>query len=86
MRNQVILTKPGFFLQNKTLVTPDDIPMAETWHVVKRPTGTCEIIPSNEATEANNPEIIDKWGPFDSKGEAIARRVGLIRAGKCKPL
>jgi hypothetical protein len=59
--------------------------MTETWHVVKRPVGNCEILPSNEATEAN-PEIIDKWGPFNSKGEAIARRVGLIRAGKCQPV
>jgi len=25
------------------------------------------------------------WGPFSSQEEAIARRVGLIRAGKCKP-
>ncbi len=28
----------------------------------------------------------DRWGPFESQGEAIARRVGLIRAGKCQPL
>lgn len=58
----------------------------QTWHIVKRPAGNCEIIPSNEATGDDNPEIIEKWGPFDSQQEAIARRVGLIRAGKCQPV
>ncbi|MCY7273232.1 MAG: DDE transposase family protein, partial [Phormidesmis sp. CAN_BIN44] len=28
----------------------------------------------------------EQWGPFESQGVAIARRVGLIRAGKCKPV
>jgi hypothetical protein len=28
----------------------------------------------------------ERWGPFASQAEAIARRVGLIRAGKCQPL
>jgi hypothetical protein len=51
------------------------------WHIVKQPAGHCEIIqgePSADATET--------WGPFDSEAEAIARRVGLIRAGKCQPV
>ncbi|WP_442944889.1 hypothetical protein [Nostoc sp.] len=34
----------------------------------------------------DNPEIIEQWGPFSSPEEAIARRVGLIRAGKCQPV
>jgi hypothetical protein len=25
------------------------------------------------------------WGPFSSREEAIAKRIGLIRAGKCQP-
>jgi hypothetical protein len=29
---------------------------------------------------------MERWGPFDSQQEAIARRVGLIRAGKCQPV
>jgi hypothetical protein len=56
----------------------------ETWYVVKRPAGNCEIV-SNLVTEEDNPEIIEQWGPFTNQGEAIARRVGLIRAGKCQP-
>lgn len=56
----------------------------QTWHIVKRPAGHCEIIPSSELTE-DNPEITEQWGPFDSDAEAKARRVGLIRAGKCQP-
>ncbi|MCP6762607.1 MAG: DDE transposase family protein [Fischerella sp. CENA71] len=55
-------------------------------YIVKRPAGNCEIIPNDEVAEDDNPEIIEKWGPFESQGEAIARRVGLIRAGKCQPV
>ncbi|MBI4781483.1 MAG: hypothetical protein HY785_09155 [Oscillatoriophycideae cyanobacterium NC_groundwater_1537_Pr4_S-0.65um_50_18] len=35
---------------------------------------------------AESPAKKDRWGPFASQGEAIARRVGLIRSGKCQPL
>ena len=54
-------------------------------YIVKRPTGNCEIVPSEKA-EDDNPEIMEKWGPFDSREDALARRVGLIRAGKCQPI
>lgn len=54
-------------------------------YIVKRPTGNCEIVPSEKA-EDDNPEIMKKWGPFDSREDALARRVGLIRAGKCQPI
>lgn len=58
----------------------------QTWYIIKRPAGNCEIIPSNEVIGDENPEVIEKWGPFDSQADAIARRVGLIRAGKCQPV
>jgi hypothetical protein len=29
---------------------------------------------------------VKRWGPFASRDEAIARRVGLIRAGHCQPI
>ncbi|AFZ26391.1 hypothetical protein Cylst_4295 [Cylindrospermum stagnale PCC 7417] len=64
----------------------------QTWYIVKRSAGNCEIIPSKQL-EDDNSEIIEQWGPFPNQGEAmgcapqeaIARRVGLIRAGKCQP-
>jgi hypothetical protein len=56
-----------------------------TWYIVKRPAGNCEII-SNEPTEIKQVEITAQWGPFESESDAIARRVGLIRAGKCQPV
>ena len=59
---------------------------AQSWHIVKRSAGNCEIVPSQEITEDDNLEIIEQWGPFTSEGEAIARRVGLIRSGKCQPV
>jgi hypothetical protein len=61
---------------------------AEAWYVVKQPDGHCEIV----AAEAIAPSVTlsshaaEKWGPFASQGEAVARRVGLIRAGKCQPV
>ena len=56
----------------------------QNWYIVKQNTGNCKIIPSDQVEE-DNLEIIEQWGPFNSQGEAIARRVGLIRAGKCQP-
>jgi hypothetical protein len=56
----------------------------QTWYIVKRNTGNCEVL-SSQATE-DDKEITEKWGPFESQQEAIARRVGLIRAGKCQPM
>ena len=57
----------------------------EQFYIVKRPAGTCEIVPQEKVPEKEDPSIVEKWGPFDSSNEAIARRVGLIRAGKCQP-
>ncbi|MHC5743872.1 MAG: DDE transposase family protein [Nostoc sp.] len=58
---------------------------SQTWYIVKSSVGSCEIIPSDQVGN-DNLEIIEQWGPFSSQEEAIARRVGLIRAGKCKPI
>ncbi|WP_445629926.1 DDE transposase family protein [Nostoc sp. DSM 114167] len=58
---------------------------SQTWYIVKRSAGNCEIIPSDQVGN-DNLEIIEQWGPFSSQEEAIARRVGLIRAGKCQPV
>ena len=51
----------------------------QNWYIVKEHEGHCNIIES--VTMPSDPY----WGPFSSQGEAIARRVGLIRAGKCQP-
>jgi len=59
----------------------------QNWYIVKRSSGHCEIVPSAQLEDNgdNQPETGEKWGPFTSQQEAIARRVGLIRAGKCQP-
>lgn len=62
---------------------PYDRVASNQWFICKRDTGVCEIVNSDR-----NEEILDAvetWGAFASQGEAIAKRVGLIRAGKCKP-
>ncbi len=50
------------------------------WYIFKQPSGTCEI--ALQTTQ----DAVETWGPFASQDEAIARRVGLIRAGKCQPV
>jgi hypothetical protein len=56
----------------------------QNWYIVKRKNEKCEIVPSDQVRE-DDPEIVEKWGSFSSQQEAIARRIGLIRAGKCQP-
>lgn len=64
------------------------------WYVVKQVSEQCQIIDAQSLEDLKNsteqqdsaPQVLNEWGPFDSKGEAIAKRVGLIRAGKCKPV
>jgi len=58
---------------------------SQSWYIIKRSTQICEIVSSNPASEDDR-EIIEKWGPFNSKEEAISRRIGLIRTGKCQPV
>ncbi|MBD2691323.1 DDE transposase family protein [Anabaena catenula] len=57
----------------------------QTWYIVKHKSEKCEIVPSQQI-EDNNPDILEKWGSFSSPQEAISRRIGLIRAGKCQPI
>ncbi|MBF2074234.1 MAG: hypothetical protein IGS50_10810 [Synechococcales cyanobacterium C42_A2020_086] len=51
------------------------------WYIVKQPNGQCAIT----STPPEGETATEQWGPFASESEAIARRVGLIRAGKCQP-
>jgi len=51
------------------------------WYICKQATGECLIV-NRDRTQ----EELESWGPFASQGEAVARRVGLIRAGKCQPV
>ncbi|MBD2104138.1 DDE transposase family protein [Leptolyngbya sp. FACHB-261] len=58
------------------------------WYILKRAEGPCQIVALDPASEpvADGAEALERWGPFNSQAEAIARRVGLIRAGKCQPV
>lgn len=61
----------------------------DAWYIVKQETGNCVIVPATQlatssAQPANSSE--EQWGPYTSRDEAISRRVGLIRSGKCKPV
>ncbi|MDX2273263.1 MAG: DDE transposase family protein [Cyanobacteriota bacterium] len=60
------------------------------WMIVQQPDGRCLIHPYPEDVAgvrlADPASHGQQWGPFVSEQEAIVRRVGLIRAGKCLPL
>ncbi|MCC5648812.1 DDE transposase family protein [Nostoc sp. XA013] len=58
---------------------------SQVWYIVKHSAGNCKIVPRDKVGD-DNVEIVEQWGPFSSQEEAIARRVGLIRAGKCQPV
>ncbi|MEO1670314.1 MAG: hypothetical protein AAFR77_05920 [Cyanobacteria bacterium J06631_2] len=55
----------------------------EFWYILKQQDGTCKI-EQLEEKQAKTPEQ-EQWGAYDSQQEAIAKRIGLIRAGKCQP-
>ncbi len=74
---------------SNTDVSNTDVSKSERWYVVKQSEGHCDIVASpklDDPNSSNADEHPTQWGPFDSQGEAIARRVGLIRAGKCQPV
>ncbi|MEA5462339.1 hypothetical protein [Leptothoe sp. PORK10 BA2] len=71
-------TDPTIDTQNVCTQTEPD-----AWHVVQQPDGHCEICTQGELNSSTDAPNI--WGPFTSRNEAIAKRVGLIRAGKCSP-
>ncbi|OLP19087.1 DDE transposase family protein [Leptolyngbya sp. 'hensonii'] len=57
----------------------------EEWYILKQENGHCQILPASQVNQEAK-ESPEQWGPFTSEAEAIARRVGLIRAGKCQPM
>ncbi|MBC6424362.1 MAG: DDE transposase family protein [Hormoscilla sp. SP5CHS1] len=61
----------------------------ETCYILKRSDGHCDIVPmlpDSTLRSLEKQEQIASWGPFSSPQEAIAKRVGLIRSGKCQPI
>lgn len=55
------------------------------WFIVQMAGGHCDIVAAEQLSR-QQPESSKTWGPYESEGEAIARRVGLIRSGQCKPV
>ena len=53
-----------------------------TWYILKKIEDRCQII---ESLDPPSTEDLKYWGPFSSREDAIAHRIGLIRAGKCQP-
>lgn len=57
---------------------------ADNWYIVKQDSEQCEIL-SEQEFAALTEEPAEQWGPFKAQNQAIAKRVGLIRSGKCEP-
>ena len=53
-----------------------------TWYIVKNPDQSCTVTDNQDLAETAG----EKWGPYPTRDEAIAKRIGLIRAGKCQPV
>ncbi len=54
---------------------------AQFWYVIKQQDGTCQVV-DFATKQAKTP---DQWGFFATEQEASAKKIGLIRAGKCQP-
>ncbi len=53
------------------------------WYVVMQEDGTCQVVHfGNKQTKTPEQK---QWGSYSSEEEAISKKIGLIRAGKCKP-
>lgn len=55
------------------------------WYIVKQEDGTCEVVKLQKLAKTPSQSSELQWGGFTSEQEAIAKKIGLIRAGKCKP-
>jgi hypothetical protein len=52
------------------------------WYIIKNSDASCAITDDLVLAEAAS----EKWGPYPTRDEAIAKKIGLIRAGKCQPV
>lgn len=57
----------------------------EGWYVVQTEDGTCNVLSAESISRERLQERRPMWGPYATQQEAITRRVGLIRSGKCEP-
>jgi hypothetical protein len=69
-------------------LSPGSDAIAAGWYILRDQEGYCEVVdaaacPPPEEQSAG--QTRDRWGPYGTRAEAIAKRVGLIRAGRCKP-
>lgn len=68
--------------------------MAESppqWYILQQPDGYCTLQATQSDADGKPiaPEpvtpVLRRWGPYSTQAEAMAKRVGLIRAGYCQP-
>lgn len=58
----------------------------EGWYVVQGEDGSCQVLSAESVSRERLQDQRPIWGPYATQDEAIARRVGLIRSGKCNPV
>jgi hypothetical protein len=71
--------------QNSEVIesTAESTAESSNWYILQRSAGHCDIVGSDELSLDPSAQ---SWGPYTSQGEAIAKRIGLIRSGKCQPI
>ncbi|MEM9244988.1 MAG: hypothetical protein AAGA67_04510 [Cyanobacteria bacterium P01_F01_bin.153] len=73
--------------QEKQISPGHDDDAEVNWYIVALEDGCCDVMSVSEGQQLEHDSSPHRkvWGPFQSYEGAIARRIGLIRAGKCKP-
>ena len=56
------------------------------WYVIKQKDDTCEVVELKHPENTPKQSYESQWGGFKSEQQAISKKIGLIRAGKCKPV
>ena len=51
------------------------------WYVIKQQDGTCQVADF----DIQQLKTSEQWGAYATEQDAITKKIGLIRAGKCKP-
>ena len=98
-RSQQVAPVPGPQAPSSQASASPQVSLAgSSWYIVPQSSGQCDILSEAQLSgfthsnleksperELEEVQALEFWGPFKTREEAIAKRIGLIRRGKCKP-
>lgn len=77
--------QPLFFIELRKIEHKIMSSSENSWYVLKQEDGTCKVVELKQPAKTPKQSEKSQWGGFKNEQEAIAKKIGLIRAGKCKP-